>query len=271
MNFSILMSIYHKEKPNYFNRCMQSIWDEQTVKPNEIVLVQDGELTDELYKIIDSWKDRLQDILKIIPLEKNIGTGGAKKIGVENCNFDFIAVMDTDDIATPKRFEKQLEFLEKHQEIDVVGTYIKEIDEHENVLKDIVKFPLSHDDLYDFFSQRDPLAHPTTMFRRSFFEKAGNYGTDLHLAEDTLLWYHGFMAGCTFANLDFIGLHFRRTEDFYTRRANIQKGIGLLKYRILHINRKLKYGLKADLSAIAYFLISMAPSSIKKFLYTTLR
>jgi len=271
MKLSVLMSIYHKEKPNYFNRCMQSIWDEQTVKPNEIILVQDGKLTNELYEIIDSWKDKLQDILKIIPLKKNIGTGGAKKIGIENCNFDFIAIMDTDDIATPKRFEEQLKFLENSLNIDVVGTYIREIDENENIVKDIVKFPLTHNELYEFFSKRDPLAHPTTMFRKSFFEKIGNYRTDLHLAEDTLLWYDGFKNGCKFANIDYIGLNFRRTEDFYTRRANIQKSVGLLKYRIFNINRKLNYGIKSDLFAIAYFLISISPAFIKKMVYNRLR
>jgi len=271
MKFSVLMSIYHKEKPHYFNRCMQSIWDEQTVKPNEIVLVEDGKLTSELYVLIDKWEVKLGRILKRISLEKNIGTGGAKQIGIRNCNYEFIAVMDTDDISTPKRFEKELEFLNQNRDIDVVGTYIKEIDEYENVIKDIVKFPLTHNELYEFFSKRDPLAHPATMFRKSFFEKCGNYRTDLHLAEDTLLWYDGFLNGCKFANIDYIGLNFRRTKDFYTRRANVQKSIGLLKYRIFNINRKLKYGTKADLLAMAYFIVSIAPSFVKKIVYNKLR
>ena len=271
MKLSVLMSIYYKEKAYYFDRCMQSIWDEQTVKPDEIVLVEDGKLTDELDATITKWKKKLYDTLKIISLEKNIGTGGAKKIGVENCSYDYVAVMDTDDIATPQRFEKQIEFLEQNRDIDVVGSYICEIDENEDVVKDVVEFPLTHDGLYEFFSKRDPLAHPTTMFRKSFFEKAGSYRTDLHLAEDTLLWYDGFLNGCKFANIDHIGLNFRRTEDFYSRRANIEKSIGLLKYRVFNINRKLNYGVKADLFAIAYFAISISPSFIKKIVYNALR
>jgi glycosyltransferase involved in cell wall biosynthesis len=271
MDFSVLMSIYHKEKAEYFNRAMQSIWDDQTIKPTEIVLVEDGKLTDELYEIIGTWKSKLKCILKTIPLKQNIGLALALNEGLKYCNYDFIVRMDTDDISTPQRFEKQLEFLEKNPEIDVVGTYIREIDENENIVKELVKFPLTHSELYTFFSKRDPLAHPTTIFRRSFFDKTGNYRTDLHLAEDTLLWYDGFLSGCKFANIDYVGLNFRRTSDFYKRRANIQKSIGLLKYRLFNINRKLNYGIKADIFAIAYFAISIAPSFIKKILYNKLR
>ncbi len=250
---------------------MQSIWDEQTVKPNEIVLVEDGKLTDELYATITKWKEKLGEKLKLVPLKSNVGLALALNEGLKKCNLDYIARMDTDDISTPQRFEKQMEFLDNNSDIDVVGSYICEIDEKENMVKDVVKFPLTHDELYTFFSKRDPLAHPTTMFRKSFFEKVGNYRTDLHLAEDTLLWYDGFLNGCKFANIDYIGLKFRRTEDFYSRRADIQKSIGLLKYRLFNINRKLNYGVKADLFAITYFGLSISPSFIKKLLYNTFR
>ena len=271
MKFSVLMSMYHKEKPEYFDRAMQSIWDEQTIKPDEIVLVQDGKLTDGLYMVISEWKNKLGEVLKIIALEQNVGTGQAKNIGLTKCVFNLVAIMDTDDIATSKRFEKQIDFLVRNQEVDVVGTYISEIDENEKIVKDVVRFPLGHDELYDFFSKRDPLAHPTTMFRKSFFMKAGSYRGDLHLAEDTLLWYYGFMNDCKFANIDYIGLHFRRSTDFYKRRGNIKKSIGLLKYRVFNINKKLNYGINADLFAIAYFLMSISPSFIKKIVYQSLR
>ena len=269
--FSVLISIYHKENPPFFNRCMQSIWDEQTVKPNEIVLVEDGPLTKDLYFLIEKWQKKLGKILKIIPLEKNVGLAKALNIGLQNCSYKIIARMDTDDIAMPQRFEKQLHFLEKNKNIDVLGTYISEIDENETVIKKSVSYPLTHDDLYQFFKKRDPLAHPTTMFRQCFFQKAGNYPTHLLLAEDTLLWYRGFLKGCQFANVDFVGVQFRRSSTFYQRRANYKKSIGLLKYRLFNINRDLKFGRKADFYAIAYFMMSISPSLIKKILYRMLR
>ena len=271
MKLSVLISIYYKENPIYFDKAMESIWDIQTLKPNEIILVEDGPLTNALYDVIKKWKTILQSKLKVIKLEKNIGTGGAKAKGLQYCSGDYIAIMDTDDIATPNRFKKQIEFLENNKDIDVVGTYIQEIDENENVVKDVVKFPLTHSELYYFFSKRDPIAHPTSMFRKRYFEKAGGYRSDLHLAEDTLLWYYGFKNGAIFANIDFIGLKFRRSKEFYKRRANVKKSVNLLKFRLFRLNRDLNYGIKADIYAILYFIILFSPRFIKKFVYNKLR
>lgn len=268
---SVLMSIYYKESPIYFNQAMESIWDQQTLKPDQIVLVEDGPLTPELYDVIGEWKNKLNGILDIVTLEKNVGLASALNEGLRYAKGNFIARMDTDDIAEPERFQKQVEFLQKYSDIDVVGCWISEIDENNQVINEKVEYPQVHEELYQFFEKRDPLAHPTVMFRRSFFEKAGIYSTNVTLAEDTLLWYKGFLQGCRFANINYIGLKFRRSSDFYQRRANWNKSVGLLKYRLFHINRDLHYGIKADIYAIAYFLMSISPSFVKKLLYKLFR
>ena len=82
MKFSVLMSIYIKEKPKYFHRAMQSIWDDQNIKPDEIILVQDGPLTEELYIVIHNWKIKLDKVFKIIPLTQNVGFGDPINIGL---------------------------------------------------------------------------------------------------------------------------------------------------------------------------------------------
>ena len=109
------------------------------------------------------------------------------------------------------------------------------------------------------------------MFKRRYFDKAGTYRNDLFLAEDTLLWYYGFLNDCKFANIDIIGLKYRRTADFYKRRANRKKTFQLLKFRISVINKNLKYGVFANIYAYIYFFISISPSFIKKILYKLLR
>ncbi len=271
MKLSALLSIYHKENPEYFNQAMESIWDNQTLKPDEIVLVKDGPLTEGLDKVIDFWQEKLDNVLKVVALPKNLGTGGAKKIGVENCTGDYIAVVDTDDICMPERFERQVDFLQKNKEIDAVGTWLSEINNDGEVIKEVVKYPLTNDELFNFFKKRDAIAHPTAMLRREFFEKAGNYRSDLHLAEDTLLWYYGFKNNCKIANISYIGLLFRRDEGVYYRRSNWKKSIGLLKFRLSKINRDLHYGIMADIYAIAYFLISVSPSFVKKIAYKIFR
>ena len=95
------MSIYSKENAKYFDRAMISIWDEQNVRPSEIVLVQDGKLTPELDNSIKVWQDKLGDVFKTIPLKKNVGLGDALKIGLDNCSNDLVARIDTDDISHP--------------------------------------------------------------------------------------------------------------------------------------------------------------------------
>ena len=95
--FSVLMSIYFKENPVFFDQAMLSITDRQSLKPNEIILVLDGDLTQELSAMVDKWNDKIS-ALKVVPLDRNVGLGDALKIGLDNCSNDLVARMDTDDI-----------------------------------------------------------------------------------------------------------------------------------------------------------------------------
>ena len=271
MKLSVLMSIYYKEEVAYFNRSMHSIWDDQIIKPDQIILIQDGVLTDDLYNAITFWKNKLSKILVTIVLDENIGLARALNVGLKYCDGNFIARMDTDDISLPDRFKDQMMFLKENPEVDVVGSYISEIDDNDIIIKKVVKFPLTHDGLLKFFKRRDPLAHPSVIFRKSYFKKAGLYSEKHKLCEDTVLWYQGFMSDCRFANIDSVGLMFRRTKLFYKRRADLDKSVLILKTRIFTINRNLKYGLIADFYAVIYFLISISPALVKKILYKLLR
>lgn len=271
MNFSVLLSVYALESEYYLDQALNSIWDEQSFKPREIVLVKDGPIPSRLNEVIDRHQSKLGGVLKTITLKENKGLAYALNEGIKHCTSDFIARMDTDDISDKDRFLKQITFLIDNPDIDVVGCAISEIDENNIVIKDRVQYPLTHTELYQFFSKRDPLAHPTAVFRRTFFDKVGKYREDVPLAEDTILWYDGFKSDCKFANIPDIGLLFRRTNAFYKRRANWRKSINLLKFRLLYINRDLGYSMMADIYAIAYFSMSIIPSFMKKFLYRFLR
>lgn len=270
-NFSVLLSVYHKENPVYLNQAMESIWDSQILKPTEIILVEDGELTPELYTVIQKWQISLSSVFRVIKLPVNIGLAMALNEGLKQCNFDFVARMDTDDISLPIRFKKQIEFLNINPTIDVVGTFISEIDEYDVTVKSIIELPLSHDELRFFFKKRNPLIHPTTMFRKTYFEKAGNYSNELILAEDYHLWYKGFLNGCIFANIPIIGLKFRRSNKFYKRRGSMKKIVNLLIFRLTKCNRNLKFGITSDLYAITYFFIQLSPMVIRKIAYKLLR
>ena len=121
--YSVLISVYYKEQPEWFQDAIESILN-QTVPPSEIVLVEDGPLTDELYKIVDKYAQN--PIFKIVPLEKNVGLGLALREGLKQCKNDLIARMDTDDIAVPNRCEKQLKKFIEDSNLDIVGCWENE-------------------------------------------------------------------------------------------------------------------------------------------------
>ena len=199
MKFSVLLSIYHKEKVEYFDRAMKSIWDEQTVKPNEIVLIEDGKLTDELYKTIEKWKNKLHDALKIIPLEYNRGLGEALNVGLSKCRYALVARMDTDDVALPDRFEKQLQVF-KSYDIDICSSWVSEFELTENNIASYRKLPEKHHQLVTFSKKRNPLNHPAVMYKKAIVQSAGGY-KDLTWFEDYYLWVRVIVNGGKLYNI----------------------------------------------------------------------
>ena len=270
-SISVLMSLYDGDQIEPFNQAISSIWEGQSLKPFQIVLVLDGPLRQELYDAVLTWQRIIGAILKVVPLDNNVGLGLALHEGLLHCDCDYIARMDSDDVALGDRFHKQTCYLEQHLDVDVVGGYISEIDENGDITRESVEYPLGHNDMRVFFAKRDPLPHVTAMFKRSFFEKAGSYSGELRMAEDTLLWFKGFNAGCVFANIPCVVVQVRQTDQFYKRRGDISKSISLLKFRLFVLNPGLKYGLLSDFYAIAYFLMSVSPSLLKRIAYRVFR
>lgn len=237
--FSVLMSVYIKEIPKYFDRALQSITDDQILKPNEIVLVKDGPLTDELEKIIKKWSKKYKNIFKIIPLEKNMGLGEALKIGIENCSYNLIARMDTDDIAKPERFQEQIKIF-KNNEVDLVGSWIDEFWEVDNKIKvqKIRKVPEKDKEIKEKLKFLNSFNHPTVIYKKNEVLKAGSYSEKYHLMEDYYLWVRMAMNGCKFYNIQKSSLFFRTTPDTYKRRG----GIRFVKADILFQTELLRSG-----------------------------
>lgn len=269
MTFSVLMSIYQKEKPEYFNRAMQSIWDEQTVKPDEIILVQDGPLTDELYKSIDKWKIKIGNIFKMIPLEKNVGLGDALNIGIRHCTYELIARMDTDDISLPNRFENQLKIFE-NSNIDICSSWLSEFEDDELKIKSYKKLPENHDDIVRYAKVRCPINHPTVMYKKSAVEIAGGY-QKMMLLEDYYLWGRMIVKGARFYNIQVVLLNMRAGDSMIQRRA----GIVYAKSELRLLNEFKKIGFLTISEYIKNLFIRvpirLMPIGILKFAYGLLR
>ncbi|MBR4919949.1 MAG: glycosyltransferase [Prevotella sp.] len=216
MDFSVLISIYSKEQPQYLQESLDSIFG-QTLPPTEVVMVCDGSLTEALDQMIEKYSQQHTE-LKVIRLPKNGGLGKALQEGLKHCSYEIVARMDTDDICKPDRFETQIKYMEEHPETDVVGAWIDEFSENPSKIVSVRRLPEQHEDIVEFAKKRNPVNHPTAVFRRSAVEKAGSYRHFL-LFEDYDLWVRMILNGARFHNIQRSLLYFRMPNDFFYRRG----------------------------------------------------
>ena len=216
--FSVITSVYKNDRPEFVRIALNSMLVEQTLRPNEIILVRDGQVPESLDALLDEYETSYPGILNIIRKEYNEGLGEALKLGVESAKYDIIARMDSDDICLPNRFELQIQYLEQHPEVDIVGGQMTEfIGSPDNVIgKRIV--PCANEDIYEFMKGRCALNHVTVMFRKEAVIKAGNY-QDWYWNEDYYLWVRMMMVNSHFANLPDVLVNVRSGADQYARRG----------------------------------------------------
>ena len=170
MEFSVLMTVYDKEKPYNLRKSLLTSY-QQTIKPTEIILVCDGELTQELYDEIERIKSEIP-ILKVYQLDTNVGSGPASRFGVEKCNTDLIARMDSDDYSEETRFEKQIKAFEENPNLIMVGTNILEKNTEFTALKTV---PEKTEEIREYSKFRNPFNNPSSMMKKEYILKVGNY------------------------------------------------------------------------------------------------
>lgn len=236
-NFSVLMSVYKDEKSTYLNASLKSI-ENQTVVPNEIILVEDGPLTKELYEVVDTHRNKFGEGFKVVVLNKNQGLGNALRIGTKYVSTKWIARMDTDDIAVPNRFELQLREVEKNPQLAVIGG---QVDEFEGSIDNIVGkriVPCSQVDIYKFIKWRSPFNHPTVMINKTMLEKVGGYENKGKL-EDYFLWAKIIAKGYPVINLSQVLVHMRVDSGMYGRRGEVKNLKPILELKKYLLDNKI--------------------------------
>jgi glycosyltransferase involved in cell wall biosynthesis len=202
------MSIYSKENPIFFRESLDSIV-KQTLLPDEIVLIKDGPLSMDLDFVLDDFISSYPTLFKIIALPKNRGLGNALSIGVVACSNELIARMDSDDICVLNRFEKQILFLDSNPKIDLIGANVEEFNSKPGDLKRYRKMPEGGKNLIKYSRFRNPINHPTAVFRKSKVLEAGNYNAEILLFEDFSLFIRMLKKGASFYNIQECLLNFR--------------------------------------------------------------
>lgn len=268
---AVIMSLYKNDTLEYVSLAIESIL-EQTYRDFDLYLQFDGPIFQNVEGYINSIQDN-----RIIIRKRDTNKGLAVSLNellqiVLPKNYAFIARMDADDIARRDRFQKQIDYLNRNPQIDVLGGAINEIDENGLDRNKVVSYPLTNEECWAFFAKRNPLAHPTVVFRQSFFQKTGClYPTEYVRNEDTALWLEGFKHGAVMSNLPDVLLNFRVTPSFFSQRRNgkifAKSQLQLRK----KISKELGYGIMSYIYAYATYCVMISPPWIIKAAYRILR
>ncbi len=267
--FSVLMSIYRDSDASELKDALQSIYD-SSLLPTDIVLVEDGPITDKLEQVVNEFLNDDTIKLTILPLEKNCGLGIALSEGLEHCECDIVARMDSDDICAKDRFEKQFVAFAVDDTLDICSGHI-----HEFVGSPFDKVgerrvPLTNKDIIGYSHKRNPFNHPAVMFRREAVFKAGSYTEEYHLFEDYDLWVRMLQNGANAMNLNEYLVYMRTTNDIYRRRGGKAYAKDMLRFH-KHL-KEIKWATKWDYTsgAIPHYVICIMPNFIRKFIYKIL-
>ena len=269
MKFSVLISIYHKEKALFLEEALYSI-ENQILSANEIILIKDGFLTSELDNVIADHKEHSKIPYKIIELKENVGLGKALNVGLDHCSYEWIARMDSDDIALPDRFEKQFSYLAKNFDTDIFGGWICEFDDDPDICIKKRQVPATHEDIIKFAKYRNPINHMTVIFRKDAVQEVGGY-QPMNGFEDYYLWMRMIQKGKHFANLPEVLVKARTGRDMIERRqgwkyAKDELTLGRAAYQI-------EFWSKIDIirNFFMRFLPRLLPVVIVEKLYNLLR
>ena len=231
--FSVSMCVYGGDNSEWFQTAVESILN-QSLKPDEVVLVVDGPIPDELNEIVKIYERN--PIFNVIRLEKNQGHGNARRMGLDNCKNELVAIMDAYDISKSDRFEKQIEEFKKNQSLDIVGGNITEfIDDEKNIVAERV-VPADDAEIKAYMKKRCPMNLVSVMFKKTSVERVGGF-IDWYCEEDYYLWLRMALAEMRFANVSDILVNVRVGKDMYKRRGGwkyYKSEAKLQKYMLKH-------------------------------------
>lgn len=258
------MSVYAKEKPQYFDEALKSVFG-QTKKPSEVVIVEDGPLTEELKKVIDKYKNIYLGRIKTIKNKQNEGLGLALRKGLLQCSNDIVFRMDTDDICKKDRFEKQLKQF-KENEYDIIGSNIDEYDETMTNKTGVRKVPETNAEIKEWAKTRNPMNHMTVAYKKDAVLKADNY-EEMPYFEDYYLWAKMIKNGCNFYNIQESLVNVRGGKEMIKRRGG-KRYLGSIKKfekELLELGIISKKEYITNISKRQ--IVSLMPDNIRQMIY----
>ncbi len=217
--FSLLIAVWRGDDPDFLREAFTSSVDAQTRRPDQVVLVQDGPVSEGLTTVIAALVAGSPVRVDHVVLEENLGLGPALDRGLAECEHEIVARMDADDVSLPTRFERQLPLVEAGA--DIVGSGLVEFGSSPEDVVGRRTPPTDPAEIRRAIGFRDPFNHPTVVYRRSAVQSAGGY-TDMALMEDYLLFARMVDAGARPANLAEPLVAYRVGAGAYARRGGLR-------------------------------------------------
>jgi len=268
INFSVLMSVYHKEIPEYLNQCLESL-ALQTSPATEIIIVKDGILGKELDEVLSLWQNKLP--LKLAGYEQNKGLAYALNYGLQFCSCEFVARMDSDDICVHNRFEKQMEFLGLNPDFALLSGYITEFKSDPDDIRYIRKVPIDSNEIIKYLKWRNAFNHVTAFFKKSAVLSVGGYNDNVTYFEDYDLWIRLVQAGYKVGNIPEVLVNVRAGNDMIGRRHGVAYAKKELYFLGLQKERGFISGREYCLLVLLRVPPRLLPKKILNCLYQLLR
>lgn len=264
VQYSVLMSVYYKEKPENLREAMNSIWN-QTVKTDDFVLVCDGNLTEGLDQVIQEMQD-LHRELNIVRLSSNKGLGTALNIGMKSCKNELVARMDSDDISRKDRCERQIKVFSDYTDVSICSGTVEEFTEDIKKVSSRRVLPETNSEIMEFSKHRNPFNHPCVMYKKSEVEKAGGY-KDFYLLEDYYLWIRMLQRGCVGYNIREPLLWMRGGAEMYKRRSGFRYGVS--QGRLFSYMKNTGFISFSDFvkSVIQRMIVSLVPNRVRQIAF----
>lgn len=262
--FSVLMSVYEKELPDNLDMALDSVF-EQTLPPSEIILVKDGPLPAPLEEVIARQSARHPEI-RVVGLERNVGLGAALNAGLGHCLHDLVARMDSDDLCTPDRFERQIPLFAEDDRLAVVGGWIAEFETDPTRTHAVRAVPEQPEDVARSARRRCPVNHPTVVFRKAAVLAVGGYNAK-HLQEDYYLWARLMMAGYRFRNVPAVLVLMRTGEGLYDRRGGLKYAKAELKLFVDLYRMGFVGPVDLAVNVVSRMLVRLMPTGLRKQMY----
>ncbi|EMX6284613.1 glycosyltransferase [Providencia rettgeri] len=258
MKFTLLMSLYSKENSRHLYECLTSILNNAII-PNQVVIVFDGPIDSLLKKVVSQFRDILY--IDIIELKENVGLGNALNEGLKHCSNNWVFRMDTDDLCTPNRFMKQIEYLQENPNISLFGSCTEEFDSSMSNSLGLRKVPTSHNEIKQYTKRRNPFNHMTVAFRKDVIESVGGYQHHLYM-EDYNLWIRVIAAGHQVGNIDEVLVNVRGGDSMVKRR----KGLVYIKSELQLAKLKIEKNIDSPIGAYSSFIMRSLPRLLPTYM-----